>query len=689
MISTTTPVALLSSVGKTTAARLKRIGIETANDLLWNIPRTHEDISEIIPIDQLQPNVKATIKARVETISAKQTRNKRIKLAEAIVSDSSGQIKIIWFNQPYVTQNIKSGDELYFAGAVKLNNFKQLQLSNPTYEKISKNTTNTARIVPIYHLTAGLTQKQLRFLIKQVLPLAKQIPDYIPNDIQKKYSLIPLATALHNIHFPKTLADFSQAQKRLKFDELFLTILTVQLAKQELLSVKAPKIKFQKNTIQDFVKNLPFTLTDDQKKTAWTLLQDMDSNTPTNRLIQGDVGSGKTVVVAMALLNTIANNYQGVMIAPTEILALQHFKTFQNILPNTTCILFTRSYKLLKLPEEKSQKITKREAIKLIADKKQIITIGTHALLQENVTFANLGLIVVDEQHRFGVNQRQKLKDKTPDIIPHFVSMTATPIPRSLSLTLYGDLDISRINKKPQNRKDIITRIVTPETRDSEYNFIKTELDKGNQVFVVCPLIEESDKLGVASATKIFTKLSKEIFSDYTVEIIHGKLKKQAKEQIMNDFQNKKINILVATAVIEVGVDIPDATVILIEGADRFGLAQLHQFRGRVGRSQKQSYCLLASDNYSPQVRERLNILVKHNSGFEIAEQDLKTRGPGDLYGYKQSGLPPLTIASLADTDIMEKAKIAVTDLLKKDPQLQNYNELKNKLASRQPIHFE
>lgn len=689
MISTTTPVAILSSVGKTTADRLKRIGINIANDLLWNIPRTHEDISEIIPIDQLQPDVKATIKARVETIGVKQTRARRMKVAEAIVVDGSDQIKITWFNQPYVTQNIKSGDELYFAGTVKLNHLGQLQISNPTYEKISNDTTNTARIVPIYHLTAGLTQKQLRFLIKQVLPLATEVEDYISIDIQKKYKLVTLEKALNNIHFPDSLADFEKAQKRLKFDELFLTILTVQLAKQELLSTAAHKIKFQKDAVKDFVKNLPFTLTDDQKKVAWTLLQDMDSNIPTNRLIQGDVGSGKTVVAAMALLNTVVNNYQGAILAPTEILALQHFKTFQNILKDNTCVLLTRSYRLLQLPGEEAREITKKQAIELIAKEKQIIIIGTHALLQEAISFSDLGLIIVDEQHRFGVSQRQKLKDKTPDIIPHFVSMTATPIPRSLSLTLYGDLDISRINQKPQNRKNIITRIITPDTRNLEYDFIKKEIEKGNQIFVVCPLIEESDKLGVASATKVFTKLSQETFKDYQVGLVHGKLKKQKKEEVMNNFRNKKINVLVATAVIEVGVDIPDATIVLIEGADRFGLAQLHQFRGRVGRSEKQSYCLLASDNRAPHVVDRLKVLVKYNSGFEISEQDLKTRGPGDLYGYKQSGLEPLTIASLSDTDIMEQAKTAVTNLLEQDKELTDSEALRDKLKSRQPIHFE
>ncbi len=690
MISSNTLVEKLSSVGRTTASRLERIGINTADDLLWNIPRSYEDISEIIPIEKLVPDTKVTIRARIETIQSKKTARRHLKITEAIVSDDTDQIKITWFNQPYIAQNLKEGDELYFAGAIKTNHFGQIQLANPTYERISDNTTNTARIVPLYHLTAGLTQKQLRFLIKQVLPLAESVTDYLPKDIQKKYSLTSLAKALENIHFPASLKDFQAAQYRLKFDELFITILTVQLARQEILSAKAPRINFKQEIIQDFVKQLPFTLTDDQKRVAWKILQDIDSEQPTNRLIQGDVSSGKTIVAGLALLNTVTNNYQGALLAPTEILSLQHFETFITILPNQDCLLMTRSYKLFyKAGALKNEKITKKQAQEIIADNKNLIIIGTHALLQESISFLDIGLIVVDEQHRFGVSQRQQLKDKTPGTVPHFISMTATPIPRSLSLTLYGDLDISLIKEKPQNRKDIITRIVDRKNKDAEYEFIKTEIAKDNQIFVVCPLIEESDKLGVAAATVVYDDLSKNVFSNYKVSLIHGKLKKQEKEEIMNDFRNKKIDVLVATAVIEVGVDIPDATVMLIEGADRFGLAQLHQFRGRVGRSEKQSYCLLSTDNFSPQVRDRLNILAKNSSGFAIAEADLKMRGPGDLYGFKQSGLAPLNIASLSDVDIMQQARESVDKILATENYLEKYPELKNKLAAKQPIHLE
>jgi len=689
MILPTTKVERLSSVGRTTAGRLERIGIKTADDLLWNIPRSYENISEVIKISNLQPGTKATIKARIETIHSKQTARRHLKMTEAVVADDTDQIKIVWFNQPYIAQSLKTGVELYFAGEIRLNNYGQFQLNNPTYERISADTTNTARIVPLYHLTAGLTQKQMRFLIKQVLPLTQTLTDYLPEKIKQKYNLIPLAEALNHIHFPDSLTDFQTAQFRLKFDELFFTILSVQMAKRDLLSHQAPKINFQSDIIQNLVKHLPFTLTNDQKKVAWRILQDIDSDQPANRLIQGDVGSGKTIVAGISLLNTIKNNLQSILLAPTEILAWQHWQTFCEIFQTETFLLLTRSYKFLHEPAQEPRTITKAEANKLINTKKDLLVIGTHALLHDKINWLNIGLIVVDEQHRFGVAQRQQLKDKTPNLIPHFISMTATPIPRSLSLTLYGDLDISVIKEKPTNRRDIITRIVDKKNKNQEYDFIKSELDKDNQAFVVCPLIEESDKLGVAAAEKVYKDLQKNVFADYSIALIHGKLNKQAKEKIMNDFRAKKINILIATAVIEVGVDIPDATVMLIEGVERFGLAQLHQLRGRVGRSHKQSYCLLSTDNLSPQVRDRLNILVKHNSGFAIAEADLKMRGPGDLYGFKQSGLPLLNIASLSDVEIMEQAREAVAEILKIDASLIKYPKIKNKLADNQPIHFE
>ncbi len=693
MISLTTPIQQLTRVGATTASRLRRFDIRTAADLLWNIPRKHEDLSTMYTIDQLAVGMHVTVQATVQSIKKRPLRNRKMTLTEVVVADDTGQLQLVWFNQPYISTTLREHDLLFLSGEVKQGRNGELQLTNPNYEKTTttSDTMHTGRIVPHYHLTAGLTQKQLRFLIKQVLPLTSSIEDYVPKNIRQRYNLIDLATALEHIHYPENMTDLERARHRLKFDELFLIMLAVESAKTQLTTVQAPKITFDTAATKTFVDALPFTLTASQKKAAWTIISDLSKGNPMNRLLQGDVGSGKTVVAALAILNTCITRLQSVLLAPTDILAKQHYDSFVELFATTECTIamLTRTTTELAYKNNREQ-IPKKDLEQAIANGSVQLIIGTHAVLQHNLIYNNLALVVVDEQHRFGVNQRRQLKDMTPDLIPHFLSMTATPIPRSLALTMYGDLSISVLKEKPTNRKPIITKLIHKSNRARAYQAIRTEIAKGNQAFVICPLVEESDKLGVKSVTTELNNLSTNIFPDLRIGMVHGKLKKADKEQVMADFRNKQLDMLVATAVVEVGVDIPDATIMIIEAAERFGLAQLHQFRGRVGRSDKQSYCYLFTSENTRPTNDRLQALVATNNGFELAETDLKLRGPGDVYGYRQSGLPELAIASLSDVQSIESAKEAAETLLQADPQLTNNPLLASQLASRVgQMHFE
>jgi len=603
-------------------------------------------------------------------------------LTEALISDESDTIKIIWFNQPFLTRTLKVGDRISLAGRVS-ENHGQLAMISPLYEKVySEDLIHTKGLVPNYHLTADLSQKQIRSLIKQVILFAKNVPDWLPSEIKKRLALLDLSAAIQKIHFPKNTNDVILAQKRLGFTELFLRQLKAQLIKRQLRSRRAPLIKFQKQATQDFVGSLPFTLTDAQKKAAWEILQDLEKTAPMSRLLEGDVGSGKTLVAVMAILNVALNKKQSALMVPTEILAEQHFKSLQKLLKNYNfqIELLTHSHKPKNIER---------------AD----IIIGTQALIQETVKFNNLALVIVDEQHRFGVKQRQKLLDfnadnkKSGQETPHFLSMTATPIPRSLALAIYGDLDISLIDKMPANRKKIITKLITEEKRPAAYNFIRTQINNGHQAFVVCPLIDESDKLGVKSVKKEHERLDKEIFPELKVGLLHGKLKAKEKEAIMADFVAGKIQILVSTSVIEVGVDVPNATLMIIEGAERFGLATLHQFRGRVGRSNYQSYCFLfpSSEELSNEKTiTRLEAMTKYSDGFSLAKIDLKLRGAGEIYGFYQSGFPELQIASLFDFDNIKKAQAEASALVTSDPDLKKYPLLKSKLGEwEDKIHLE
>jgi ATP-dependent DNA helicase RecG len=668
----------LHQAGAKTSSLLKKLGLETVHDLLFYFPFRYEDFTNSVLIADLKPETNANVIGTIELIQNKKSARRKIFITEALISDASDSLKVIWFNQPFLTRTYKIGDKISLAGRVSEKN-GQIVMAAPTVEKTySDDLIHTRGLIPNYHLTADLTQKQLRFFIKQTIPLAEKVSDWLPVEIKNHLELLPLNKALRQIHFPKNQTEVLAAQKRLGFAELFLRQLKAQMIKRELKSRHARPLKFQEGATKEFVSSLPFKLTDDQRKTAWEILKDLEKTEPMSRLLAGDVGSGKTLVVVLALLNTALNKRQAVLMVPTEILAAQHFESITKLFSayNFKISLMTSSHK---------------DSDGLNAD----IIIGTHALIQEKVKFPNLALVVVDEQHRFGVTQRKKIIDfnSTGGDTPHFLSLTATPIPRSLALAIYGGLDLSLINQKPLGRLPITTKIITEDRRAAAYDFIRTQIKDGRQAFVICPLIEESDKLGVKSVKKEHEKLNKEIFPELRVGLLHGKLKAAEQEKIMGEFLENKIQVLVTTSVIEVGVDIPNATLMLIEGAERFGLAQLHQFRGRVGRSVHQSYCLLfpsQEELINDKTIARLEAMTKYNDGLSLAKIDLKLRGAGELYGVSQSGFPELQIAALFNYEMIKKAQTEAETLIKIDSKLEKYPLLKEKLGEwENSVHLE
>ncbi|MBN2884690.1 ATP-dependent DNA helicase RecG [Patescibacteria group bacterium] len=673
------PLSALNRVGNSTAQHLKKLGLETVQDLLFYFPFRYDDFSQTTPINKVIAGQSVSISGTIELIQNKRSFRQKRQLTEALVSDESGTIKVIWFNQPFIAQNLKPGDLVSLAGKTA-ESYGQLSLVSPQYEKTSdKQLIHTQGLVPVYSLTSSITEKQLRFLIKQALPAATKIEEWLPADILKKLDLLPIAEAIKQAHFPQNLKEAQKARQRLGFDELFLRQLRSQTLKYQLQNKPAPKVPFQEILTRQFVNRLPFTLTAGQKQAAWEILQDINRNSPMSRLLEGDVGSGKTVVAAMALFNVAINKYQGALMAPTEILASQHYSSISKLLVpfNTKLALLTGSqaeanFELPKKKDERRQKIINEAEI----------IIGTQALIQ-NYNIPRLALVIVDEQHRFGVRQRHKLQ-QSGELWPHFLSMTATPIPRSLALAIYGDLNLSLIKELPKNRKSIITKIISEDNRQQAYDFILQKINLSQQAFIICPLVDESDKLGVKSATSEYKHLKNEIFPQLNIGLIHGRLKSAEKEKIMKEFTEGKINILVATAVVEVGVNVPNASVMLIEGAERFGLAQLHQFRGRVGRGDQQSYCLLlaSNDQQNPKTALRLQALSKYNDGLSLAKMDLKLRGAGDLYGLVQSGFPELKIASLFDHELIKKAQTAAAEIINRDPDLSKYPLIKKRLLT-------
>ncbi|MCK4592723.1 ATP-dependent DNA helicase RecG [Candidatus Parcubacteria bacterium] len=720
-LSLKTPIEKLPLIGPAYVKKLHRVGIETAGDLLFYFPFRYDDFSEVKKISEIELGEVVSVRGKIIDIQNIRTWKRKMNITEALIEDESGAIKSVWFNQPFLVRNLKKGANVSLSGKVVYAQ-EGLQLSNPSYELLgSGQSLHTARLVPVYHETEGLSSKWLRTHIKPILRLSNEVEEFLPVSIIKNQKLFSLSEAIRQIHFPDNEEKAKIAKRRLAFDELFLVQLYMILQKQKWQENNAIEIKFNKKLekeIKDFVDSLPFKLTNAQKISSWNIIKDFEKNRPMNRLLEGDVGSGKTLVALIAALAVAKSGYQAAFMAPTEILARQHFKEavrrFGNNLStpqpplsggNLSSPLIRGVEEVIALLTGSESKIYKDGKIKEISKKKLLekikngeinFIIGTHSLIQKKVVFKNLAFSIVDEQHRFGIDQRAKIQTEILGIkdglktVPHLLSMTATPIPRTLALTVYGDLDLSVLDEMPKGRQKIITKLVAPANRSLAYKFIRDQIKKGRQVFVICPLIDESDVLEVKSATQEYERLKNEIYSDLNIGLLHGKIKPKEKEGVMKKFIKKEINILVSTSVIEVGIDIPNASVIVIEGADRFGLAQLHQFRGRVGRGKHQSFCFLFTDSTSATTARRLKALIKSNNGFELAEQDLKIRGPGELVGIRQSGLPDLAMASLTDFKLIKSAREEAEALIEENDKLIRHPKLNNKLKKfTKKVHFE
>jgi len=716
-----TPVEKIPGIGLKYQKRLNRLGIKTLGELLFYFPHHYGDFSKITKIKEIKLNERSCFKGKILEIKQERTWKRKIILTKAIVEDDSGAIQVIWFNQPYLIKVLKKGDKLIMAGKIVLGD-KQAYLSSPVYEKIPETEdkiqdaklTHLGRIVPVYSETEGLSSRWLRYILKPLLLRFKnKIPETLPEIIRKKEQLLNLNSALWQIHFPDSLKLARAAQNRFSFEELFFISLFNLKRRAKMVKAKAQSFPINVPLIQEFVKSLPFKLTSAQKKVSWQILKDLEKPYPMNRLLQGDVGSGKTVVSAIASINVIKAGNQVALMAPTEILAKQHFQTFFQIFNQQRSFSSSVNIGFLTGNEDKFYSRKLKSGTIEISRQKLLektktggidILIGTHALitpikkgkssslrvLENKVKFKNLGLIIIDEQHRFGVEQRAKLAGKKTNWkIPHLLSMTATPIPRSLTLTIWGDLDLSIIDELPKGRKKVITEIVSPQKREKVYQFARSQAKNGRQIFVICPRIEEKED-EVKSVEKEYKILSEKVFPDLKVKMLHGKMTPKEKEGIMREFKQKKFDILVSTSVVEVGIDVKDATIMIIEGTERFGLAQLHQFRGRVGRSKKQSFCFLFTESSSKKTKERLKALINCNSGFELSEMDLKIRGPGDFFGVKQWGLPDLAMSALKNIKLVEKAREAAKEILKEDSELRKYSTLKRRLeVFEEKVHLE
>jgi len=670
----TTPLSAIKGVGPKTAEQMEISGLQTVKDLVYFLPRKHEDYSQVESIAELTPG-KRTIKARCETITTRNVR-RGMRVTSATLSDGTGKVQAVWFNQAYRSTQLKdSSQEHYFSGDFEFN-YNKYQLTNPSVEKVADVPAKTDRLLPIYRAVKGLKSQVVRKALSELRPFMTMLPETLPEDLLRKYSLVSLPEAMLSMHFPKSSDEVDAAKRRLAFEELFELLLASQLNKQANAQLRSWEILFDKPTITSFIEGLPFVLTPAQKQAAWHILQDMEKVTPMNRLLQGDVGAGKTVVAAIAVRQAVKAGYQVALLAPTEILAAQHAKTLANMLePNGVSVA------LLSGGVKSKQRLPLLEGLK---DGDVHVVVGTHALLEPSVRFHRLGLVVIDEQHRFGVSQRQELLNKS-ERMPHLLAMTATPIPRSLALTVYGELDVSVINQKPAERRPIITKIWSPVSRKSLYAEIDAQLAAGRQAYVICRLIDDNPANESKSVEAEYRKLKNSVFGHRRIGLLHGRMKSAEKEGVMRQFLQHEIDILVSTTVVEVGVDVPNATAMLIEDADQYGLSQLHQLRGRVGRSSHQSYCyLLTSDTKKPS--QRLREVEKSNDGFYLAEVDLKLRGPGEIYGRAQHGALNLQIASLADTKLISEVQAAAKEFVASGADLLQYKQLSHNVERYQRL---
>lgn len=633
------PISRLNGIGAKRAELFSKLGIHSIGELLNFYPRTYEDWSTVEKIENLQYGGMFCIKAVLGTpITDARIKGGRI-ISKGMVYDDTGSIQIVFFNNKYISSMLKGGNEYFFYGRITMDSFGT-QMVAPTFSPISEGT----RIHPVYKQTAGLVSKTILGAVKQALALLpKDINDPLPEQVRKSFGLCGLRQALNDIHFPKNKEFLETARKRLVTEELVVLNLGMRTLRDHSRGISGIKIQYDYSA--EFEKFLPFTLTNAQKNAVSDCVNDMlHKKSPMNRLVQGDVGSGKTAVAASVCYTVVKNGFQSAFMAPTEILARQHYETFSKLFENTdiNVALLTGSLK------ESEKKKVRQD----LSDGKIDLVIGTHALITDKTEFNNLGIAVTDEQHRFGVAQRAKLLAKGEN--PHLLVMSATPIPRTLGLIIFGDLDISIIDELPPSRKPVKTVLMSAVQRNRIYNFIRSEIKAGRQAYIVCPLVEEGELDNVASAEEYAAELMLKEFSDIPVGIVHGKMKSDEKDEVMSRFVSKEYSLLVATTVIEVGVDVPNASVIVIENAERFGLSQLHQLRGRVGRGEFQSYCIMVSDKGSQNTRARLEVMCSTNDGFKIADEDLKMRGPGDFFGERQHGLPQMSIADFADTKSLE-----------------------------------
>ncbi len=671
----TDSVEVIKGVGPNLVSKLKKLGIETIEDLLNYYPRKYNDYSNLTSIKDTKPG-EVTIKGYFKQVKGRYVRG-RLHITEGVFSDDTSSVRIVWFNQPYRERAIKKGEQYFVSGVLDLKRGR-FAITNPSCELVSDFPVNTARIIPIYRETKEIKSTEIRKVLRTVLQNKLPIRSYLPDDVEISQKLISKQEAITNIHFPETTKDIEVAKHRLGFEEIFELILSNLLLKQETLTQKALPVPFKKQAAQDFVKHLEFKLTDSQRRATWEVYQDIENPHPANRLLEGDVGSGKTVVAVMAALMCIIEGFQVALMAPTEILARQHAETIYKLLKplgyeKTVCLLIGSM-----------NTKQKNSAHKKIKDGEAKFIVGTHALIQEKVDIKNLALAIVDEQHRFGVDQRKALLKKAGHL-PHLLSMTATPIPRSLALTVYGDLDISILKEKPKNRKPTITKLITPTHREKLYKEIDAQLSKGQQMFVVCPLIEVSDLMPAKSVTDTAEDL-KIAFPKRKIAVLHGRLASDEKQKIMQNFIDKKTDILVSTTVIEVGVDVPNASIMMIESPERFGLAQIHQLRGRVGRSDAQGYCyLLLSDGVPPS--RRLRAIEQSNDGFRLAELDLELRGPGAIYGSRQHGDLDLRLVSFTDTKLIKQARDEAETYAKQPKKLLQYPGLLERVKQLQKIN--
>jgi ATP-dependent DNA helicase RecG len=676
------PVTVLSGVNVGYADKFSRLGVTTIRDLLQLFPRRYDDFRRLKLISQLEYGEEVTIIATVWEASLRRTRG-GAQMVQAVMSDDSGTIQCTWFNQTYLLDKLARGRQIVISGKVD-EYMGRLTFQNPEWEPLDKELLHTARLVPIYPLTEGITNKWLRRLMKNTVDYwAPRITDYLPRSVVEPARLADLNTALRQIHFPDDWDDLERARRRLAFDELFLIQMGVMIQKQAWRAEPGRALEFDPAAVEQFLAGLPYQLTGAQQRALNEILADIRTPVPMNRLLQGDVGSGKTVVAAAAAWAAVAVGVQVALMAPTEILAEQHFKTLTNILNNGE--RSTVNVRLLtgSTPDEDRQRIYAE-----LADGAAHIVVGTHALIQPNVTFRDLALVIIDEQHRFGVQQRAALRQK--GYMPHMLVMTATPIPRTLALTLYGDLDLSIIDEMPPGRQKIETHWLFPTERERAYNFIRAQVDQGHQAFVICPLVEESEKLKardmeVKAAVEEYERLKKEVFPNLKLGLLHGRMKGEEKEATMGQFARGELDVLVSTSVVEVGIDVPNATVMLVEGANRFGLSQLHQFRGRVGRGPAPAYCLLLADSGNVASDERLKAIEATDDGFKLAEKDLELRGPGEFFGTRQSGLPDLRLAQLTDVKLLELARAQAENLFNADPGVKSPE---NKLLAERVARF-